>query len=381
MSRRIVYVGEHNVDFTFGGHAFLAKLLEAADRSERVAVECGRETTPVKARLPGIDYRALRFPVDRLSRTRWVKAHARWVTASAGVRARRLQLAGGLCRDDLVVCVAHDFAWLPALEAARRADAMSVVFVHDEWVRIFGERFGGKQRATTLFRKALSKATRVFAVSEGMQDRLRDVYGIQSEVLLPPRRRGVHRPERKAKPPGRPFRFAYCGQLWREYWQSLRVLAEAGRNRGWEVHIFTNEAGRRVVGAEYANVQVHDFLPEEQLVSHLAAETDALVVALDFSEDARETMGTMFSSKLAEYTATGLPIVILAPPNANMARWGRAQGCFLVIDRLEPHYVEHELSALVDDPARCRALGESAAELGEALFAPERAVDRLMKES
>jgi glycosyltransferase involved in cell wall biosynthesis len=381
MTGRVVYIGDHQVTFSFGGHAFLAKLLEAADGWDRVAVECGWEETVVQERLPGIDYRRVRFSLDRLQGTRFVKWHAGWVQASLGMRARRLRRAVNLRHEDLVVTIAHDFAWLPALQAARLAGATSAVFVHDEWVRLFGDRLGGNEQGAAIFREALTKATRVFAVSEGMQDRLRDCYGIESEVFLPPRRRGLQKPARKAKSPGRPFRFAYCGQLWREYWHSLRVVAQVGRNHGWEVHIFTNEAGRRVAGVEYANVQVHEFLPEERLVSHLAAEADALVVALDFSADASETMETMFSSKLAEYTATGLPVVIMAPPHAHMARWARAQGCFLVIDRVDPEYVERELCALAGDPTRCRCLGEAAAELVESLFAPERAVEQLMKGS
>jgi glycosyltransferase involved in cell wall biosynthesis len=379
MIRKLIYIGENQVEIaTCGGHAFLAKLFESADQWERLVVECGWEQTPVERRLPGVNYERVRFPLDRLQGTRFVQWHARCVRTFLGMRARRLRLAAGLEPKDLLITLAHEFVWLPAVEAARQAGSRSAVFVYDEWVEIFGGRFGGKKQAATVFRQALSKATTVFAVSEGMQDRLRNVYGVESEVFLPPRRRGVLRPASITRPPGRPFRFAYCGQLWREYWQSLQVLAEAGRNRGWEVHIFTNEAGRRVVGGEYANVQVHDFLPEEQLVSHLAAEVDALVVALDFSANSGPTMETMFSSKLAEYTATGLPIVIMAPPNANMTRWGRAKGCFMVIDRLDPEHTKRELSALANDPARCRALGESAAELGNELFSPERAVQRLL---
>lgn len=375
---RLVYIGDHSVEFSFGGHAFLAKLLEAADGRERVAVECGWEETAVADRLSGVDYRRCRFRLDRLQGTRFGRAHAWWLQTALPLRARRLRQVAGLQPSDLVVTVAHEFIWMPALAAAQLANAMSVVFVHDEWVKLYRDRFGGDMQAGVVFRKALARATRVLAVSEGMQDRLQNRYGIASEVFLPPRRRGGVRPEPTVRPAGRPFRFAYCGQLWSSYWQALRVLAEVGRERGWQLDVYTNAAGRRVAGAEYGNVRVHDFLPEEKLVPHLAAEADALVVALDFGADGGPTMETMFSSKMAEYTATGLPVIIITPPHANMTRWGKAQGCFVVIDRLDRDVVDRELSALVGDPDRCRALGTAAAELGAALFAPERAVERLV---
>jgi hypothetical protein len=375
---RIVYIGDHCVEFSFGGHAFLAKLLEEAESHPRVAVECGWDETPPARRLPGIDYRRCRFRLDRLQGSRFTRVHALWVQASLRLRERRLRRLTNLKPSDLVLTIAHEFAWLPALEAARRAGAASAVFVHDEWVRLFGYRYGSHERGAAVFRQALSKASRVMSVSEGMQQRLRDVYGIESEVFLPPRRRGVVRPVPARRAEGCPFRFAYCGQLWRDYWETLRVLADVGRDRGWEFEIYTNAPGRRVAGTEYPNVRVHDFLPEEHLVPHLAAAADALVVALDFSAAAESTMATMFSSKMAEYTATGLPVVIMAPPNANMARWAKAQGCFVVIDRLERDHIAKQVSALVDDPARCRALGTAAADLGDQLFSPQRAVESLV---
>jgi hypothetical protein len=378
---RLVYIGDHCVEFSFGGHAFLAKLLEAANDYERVAVECGWEGTAPSHRLPGVDYRRCRFRFDRLQGTRFGRMHARWLQAALPWRARHLRRVAGLRSDDLVLTVAHEFIWMPALAAAQQANATSVVFVHDEWVKLYSDRFGGDIRAGEVFRNALARATRVLAVSEGMQERLNKRYGIASEVFLPPRRRDAVRPAFAVRPAGRPFRFAYCGQLWNSYWQALRVLAEVGQKHGWQLDIYTNEHGRRVAGRDHANVRVHDFLPEERLVHHLAAEADALVVALDFSDAGGPTMETMFSSKMAEYTATGLPVVIMAPPYANMARWGKAQGCFVVIDRLDRDHVDRELSALAGAPERGRALGHAAAELGDKLFSPERAVERLVQES
>lgn len=376
---RIVYIGDHCVEFSFGGHAFLAKLLEAAGDYECVAVECGWESTPADSRLSGINYHRCRFPLDRLQGSpRFHRIHARWVQASLPLRQRQLRRVVDLQPGDMVLTIAHEFAWLPALEAAGAAGAASTVFVHDEWVQLYGYRYGSAESGAAVFRQALSKATRVMSVSEGMQRRLRDVYATDSEVFLPPRRRGVVRPAQAIRAEGRPFRFAYCGQLWRDYWQTLRVLAEVGLDRGWQLDIYTNAAGQRVAGGQYANVRVHDFLPEERLVQHLAEEADAVVVALDFSDAAEPTMATMFSSKMAEYTATGLPVVIMAPPRSQMARWGKSHCCFVVIDQLDRDYIAKEMGALADDPARCRMLGTAAADLGDVLFSPENAVGRLV---
>ncbi len=380
MTGRLVYIGDHQVTFSFGGHAFMAKLLEAVEGADRLVVEAGAEVTPVPERLPGIEYRRWRFPLDRLERSRFTRWHARWLLATGGLRSRAIARAASLRSSDLVVTVAHDFAWLSAVDAASLAGARCAVFVHDEWCQIYGARFSSAARAASLYSRSLAKADRVLAVSEGMQEHLKSAYAVDSEVFLPPRRKVTVRAHRRERPAGRPFRFAYCGQLWAGYWETLKQLAAIGLRHGWELDIYSNEAGRRTAGGEFPNVRTHAFLPEADLTRHLAREADALVVALPFDAGDSVMVKTMFSSKMAEYTSTELPVVIMAPPESNMARWGKDAGCFLLIDRVEPDFQEQVLRSLVEDPAKQISLGKKSADLGEDVFSADRAVEWLVKD-
>lgn len=379
MNGRLVYIGDHQVTFSFGGHAFMAKILEAVEGVDRIAMEAGAEVTPVPERLAGVEYRRWRFPLDWLERSRFTRWHAWWLLATASVRSRAIARAAGLRPSDLVVTVAHDFAWLSVLDAARLAGARCAVFVHDEWCQIYGARFPSAARAASLYSRSLAKADRVLAVSEGMQEHLKSAYAVDSEVFLPPRRKAAVRAHRRERPAGRPFRFAYCGQLWVGYWETLSQLAAIGLRHGWELDIYTNEAGRRTAGKEFPNVRTHAFLPEADLTRHLALEADALVVALPFGTGERVMVETMFSSKMAEYTSTELPVVIMAPPQSNMARWGKAADCFLLIDCLEVDFLEQALRTLVDDPSKQMSLGKKSADLGEEVFSPNRAVSSLLR--
>jgi glycosyltransferase involved in cell wall biosynthesis len=279
------------------------------------------------------------------------------------------------------VTIAHDFVWLPAVEGAHRAGAASAVFVHDEWVELYGDRFRSKHEAVELYAEQLHKASRVFAVSDGMQKHLKMTYGVESEVFLPPRRKSAQRIPFQEKSTDRPFCFAYCGQLWKGYWETLRHLAATGQQHGWELDIYTNEAGSRVVGAEFSNVHVHPFLPEEELVVQLAQQADALVVALPFDEEARAMMETMFSSKLAEYTATELLVVIIGPGYAQMIQWARGAGCFLAIEELNDELIAREINRFVENVGERRAMGRASADLGAAIFSAKRAVAQLLASS
>ena len=378
MNGRLIYFGDHSVGFSFGGHAFLAKLIEGMASVPRIVVEAGFECSSPEARLSGVEYRRFRFYLDRLERSRFCRWHARVVTASLGIRSRTISRVLGFNQADCLITIAHDFTWLPAIEAAHRNGARSIVFCHDEWLELYGDRFRNPNVAKRLYRNQLSKATKVMAVSEGMKENLKRDLGVESEVFLPHRRGSSLRIAGLARPSERPFRFAYCGQLWAGYWETLKCLAMVGNRHGWEIDIYTNKAGRNIVGEALKNVRAHDFLPEEDLVGVLARNFDALVVALPFDLGSRRLMETMFSSKLAEYTLTELPIVLMGPEYAQVIRWGRAQGCFFVIDQLDPTVVEREILVLANNEGLRSRLGLASAELGSRCFSADRAVKQIL---
>ena len=171
----------------------------------------------------------------------------------------------------------------------------------------------------------------------------------------------------------------YTGQLWQGYWESLKEVARIGLKHGWEIEILTNAHGQKVAGSDFSNVRARDFLPEDELVPYLQQNADALVVALPFGKEAADLMRTMFSSKMVEYTLTDRSTIILAPPHAEMARWGREAGCFLVLDSLEPALLEKKLVEFMGNPEIRKEMGTRAKELGERLFAPERAKEQVMR--
>ena len=376
---RLIYCGDHCVTFSFGGHAFLAKLLGHFSPAETVIVEAGAEVTPLKERLSGYEYRRLRFPFDRLERTRWSRWHARWVARNKTARGVAIQKALGLTPADCLITIAHDFVWIPVVEAARAARAKCLVFCDDEWVHLYGHNFPSREAASQLYTSQLNKASKVFAVSEGMKKHLEETYGVKSEVFY--RVRGlkgkIPRVEKTARNIKK--RMIYCGQLWEGYWKSLRELAKVCQRHGWEIEIFTNRQGQKVVGTEFSNVRARDFLPEGDLIPYLQGNGDALVVALSFEPESKNLMQTMFASKLVEYTATDRPTILLAPPHAEMTRWGREAGCFLVLDSLEPTYLEEKFKGFMKDLETQREMGLRAKELGDRLFSPGRAKEQIIR--
>ena len=100
----------------------------------------------------------------------------------------------------------------------------------------------------------------------------------------------------------------------------------------------------------YNNVRRDEVKPED--IPSVMAEADVAFMLPSFEPDMRHIVETSIPSKIAEYLASGVPILAHAPSNSTVARYCRRYGCGLVVD--EPN--EDALrSALVALGQRCCA--------------------------
>src|SRR5687768_11770515 len=103
----------------------------------------------------------------------------------------------------------------------------------------------------------------------------------------------------------------------------------------------------------------------------LREEADALFVPMSFDESDRANMEMAFPSKLADYTATGLPLLIYGPTYCSAVVWARENpGVAEIVIASEelPTAVEH----LSKDPNHRMTLGKRALEVGRQYFTHDR---------
>jgi hypothetical protein len=80
-------------------------------------------------------------------------------------------------------------------------------------------------------------------------------------------------------------------------------------------------------------------------------------------------MSVSFPSKLADYTAAGVPILIHAPSCSSAVRWAEMhRPVAAVVDVDDPAVLGEAIDALRADPARRRQLAERARQVGDACF-------------
>src|SRR5207253_6403 len=103
----------------------------------------------------------------------------------------------------------------------------------------------------------------------------------------------------------------------------LQSLAEILLKMGGRLLIFgpLTMAGARRAGLESCNIQVCGLLKSNDLIRRFRDEVDVLFVSMSFDAADRANVQLSFPSKLADYTAAGLPLLIQGPDYCSGVRW------------------------------------------------------------
>jgi hypothetical protein len=152
----------------------------------------------------------------------------------------------------------------------------------------------------------------------------------------------------------------------------LLALSRVMGAMGGHLDMYTNASAADLAahGLVAPVVRRIGYLPTPADTAERVGETaHALVVPASFDPRARTEMTTLFPSKLADYTAMGLPILIWGPPYASATRWaGQSPGSAVVISENSPALVEAAIAEIVADPAHAARLAGAGIEAGARYF-------------
>jgi len=116
------------------------------------------------------------------------------------------------------------------------------------------------------------------------------------------------------------------------------------------------------------NIELMGMVDSKILLHRLRSDADVLFVPMSFEPADAANMRLGFPSKLTDYTAAGLPLLIFGPEDCSAVRWARSEpGVAEVVDRNESIALGQSLERLRDVQWR-RALAERALEVGERIF-------------
>ena len=375
MYPRLLYVGDVRVEASYHGSALLHRLLSDYPPERLTIVETATQSQASR-RLPQVNY--LSYPIGK---ARWLNTRfhpyvSAWFTQSGKRSASKITQSLNGFAVESVLTVAHGFGWLAAAEIARRRNVPLHLIVHDDWPRVADVAPAFRSLLDKRFASVYCQAQSRLCVSPAMSRSYGERYGKPAETIYPSRAATCAQYD---EPPARlarndhPFTIAFAGTINSAgYIRALVALRDALKPIGGRLLIFgpTTEAEARQFGLGDADVR--GLVSSAELLTSLRNEADALFVPMSFDSADRINMEMAFPSKLADYTAAGLPLLVYGPTYCSAVSWAREHPGVAVVVDSEPNLAE-AIALLANNPDSRIALGRCALTAGREYFTHDRA--------
>jgi glycosyltransferase involved in cell wall biosynthesis len=372
MLPRIVYVGDVPVEASYHGSALLHRLLSDYPADRLTIIETATESQ-AKRRLPGVNYVGHRIANQRWLDTRFHPYVSAWLTRRAPRMAPQIAQSLNGFECEAVLTVAHGFGWLTAAEIAKQRRAPLHLMIHDDWPRVADVAPQFRNWLDKCFAQVYRQAQSRFCVSPAMSLFYEERYGGHALVIYPSR---VATCPDYDEPPAhlathdKPFTIAFAGTINSNgYIEALIAVQNALKPINGRLLIFgplTRDVAEQV-GLNDPNTEICGLLSAADLLKRLRAETHALFVPMSFAASDRANMEMAFPSKLADYTATGVPLLIYGPNYCSAVAWARENPGVAEVVEAEPD-LRTAIARLATNPDHRVSLGKRALNTGREYF-------------
>jgi hypothetical protein len=377
---RLLYVGDVPVEASYHGSALLYRLLQSYPSEKLRVIESNLIRSQSKRRLPRVPYAPLAVGYARPLHTRFARCYSSWLTLLSRRHRRRMEAALDHFSPEAILTVAHGFLWDCAAQFAKDRQLPVHLICHDDWPRFTNVFAFLKPRVDRRLGEVYRQSRSRLCVSPFMRDAYLKRYGAPGDVLYPSRAVDaaafVSPPDRLLQPI-RTLTVAFGGTINTPgYVLALRLLAEALAALGGRLLIFGpfTPADAQRESLNFPNVECRGLLPSATLRKCFREETDALFVPMSFEPQDRPNMEISFPSKLTDYTAVGVPLLIYGPEYCSAVRWaGEHPGVAEVVMRPEPEHLSAAVQRLAQSAEFRWKLGQLALAAGEKSFSHKSA--------
>jgi hypothetical protein len=373
---RLAYIGYVPVEYSLHGSILLYRLLKHYPKDKLLIIEAGPTASLPERRIPDVPYhvRSLyRFP--RLLKTRFHKSANLFNTLLAPTHRSPIDQLLQSFRPEAILTVTHDTSWLAAVHYAQHYSLPYHLICHDEWLTITPLPKYLSPVFDRIFKRYYRQAASRLCVSRYMAEAYEERYQAKGIALYPSR--GKDQPIHLAPPErlkeSHPLTVAFIGSPYKD--NSLQIMAQELQKIGGQINLYGayTEAHARRDGFYEPNMIFRGFIPSHQLIHVLRDEVDVLYVMMSFETKDRNWMSTAFPSKLVDYTAIGLPILIRGPSYCTAVRWAQENpGVAEVVTDPSPQALYTALQKL-QSPHYRHQLAQKAIEIGRDFFSYEKA--------
>ena len=368
MFPRLLYVGDVPVEASYHGSALLHRLLSDYPHDRLTIIETATESEPDR-RLPAVNYISHPIGKARWLNTRFHPYLVAWFSQSGGRQSSKILQSVNGAGFESVLTVAHGFGWLAAADIASKRKVPLHLIVHDDWPRVADVAPQFRQKLDDRFAVVYRQAQSRLCVSPAMSRFYEERYGVPAQVIYPGRAPKCLDFDAPPANNDKPFTIAFAGTINSGgYVEALTALQNALNPVGGRLLIF----GPNQFGLDHPNTENRGLVSSSELLTRLREEAHALFVPMSFDDRDRVNMQMAFPSKLADYTATGLPLLIYGPPYCSAVVWARENPGIAEVVETEPD-LPTAINRLARDPDKRAALGKRALTVGREYFTHARA--------
>lgn len=364
---RLLYVGDVPIEASYQSSIQLHRLLETY-ANDVCIVETRDPASRSDRRLPGARYHALPLSTRTAMRSGGAM-HRLWLTATAAQRAADARQLAADFDAEAVLTIGSGFGWLVAAEIAAQIDVPLHVIAHDDWPKT-QDLFAAWSRSR--FARVYRRAQTRFCVSPFMLEEFERRYGVAGTLLYPLQSAGADARVTDAQPiaDDAPIVIGFCGGSGPHVMPGLRCLARAVTGIRARVVVFGpfDDAKQTGLTALSPAFEFRGFVDHAVMMNALRG-CDLLFAPMTFDAGARDNMAVSFPSKLADYTAAGVPILVHAPSYSSAARWAALHDdAAALVTADDPAALREAIVALRGDPPRRQRLAEGARRAGDRCF-------------
>jgi Glycosyltransferase Family 4 len=369
---RLLYLGDVPVEATYHGSALLYRLLQNYPHDRLLILQPTASGPQVGRRLSATAYRQIIFGNRRLLHSRAARYYRSWLVSIAGLMSGRIDRASVDFKPEAVLTVAHGVSWIAAAAFARLQGLPLYLIVHDDWPRVSGLATMSLSRKNRLFGSILRRAQLVFCVSPAMRETYEERYSARTSLLYPSQSKITLPSTDLDVSAGRDgIVIAFAGTINSDgYARLLRLVARVLECLEGKLLLFGPHTTTSLTrwGLACKTVGNCGLVDSDQIASVLKKQAHVLLVPMSFEAYEKENMRLGFPSKIPEYAATGLPMLIFGPDYCSAVRWARNyQPVAEVVTSLNEEDLLTSVSRL-KAPEYREMLRKHALEVGERLF-------------
>jgi len=375
---RLLYIGDVPVESSYHGSALIYRLLQNYPMEKLRIIEGNLRNSLPERRLAGVRYSSINIGWPRPLYTRFSSWAHLVYSFAASRKVNAIEQVLGDFQPEAILTVAHDYLWLTAARYAQKHSLPLHLICHDDWPRLAPVPSAFRNWLEQKFKNVYRQATARLCVSPYMAEEYERRYGVKGTVFYPSRAKDAvcfNAPPERLKTDNKSLTVAFAGTINSPgYVNALQFLAQCLDKIGGQLLLFgpLTETDAARSGLNRSNIRLCGMLRSADLIAQLRVEADVLFVPMSFSPNDREYSALSFPSKLTDYTAVGLPLLIYGPHYCSAARWARANpGVAEVVDTENSKHLYETLRRIGTDPGHRVALGTQALAIGQRYFSYE----------